>query len=257
MKDFINVAVAAAREAGALLIDNFRKPVELEHKADKSIVTVLDKQCERMIIDKLHSSFPVHQFIGEESTLNYHDLSLDEYTWVIDPLDGTHNYVRGIALFGVSIGLIRGDEFLAGVIYLPCENVLYTSEKGCGAFKNDKRIQVSSTSKIEDCTLSYDSGFKSSSETKISMLSKIAPNVFNARIFGASVRNLTYLAEGSVDSIIEFDDKIWDFAAGISLVIEAGGMVTNHKGEKFIPEYHNYLATNGKIHAAMLQLMNR
>ncbi len=93
------------------------------------------------------------------------------------------------------------------------------------------------------------------SDVKIAMLSKIAPKVFNTRIFGASVRNLTYLAEGIVDSIIEFDDKIWDFAAGVSLVIEAGGMVTDHRGETFIPEYRNYLASNRKIHSRMLQLM--
>lgn len=254
MKEFVDVAISAAREAGALLYENFGKSVELEYKADKSIVTALDKQCQRIIVNKLHSSFRGHLFIAEESESQIKNIPR-EYTWVIDPLDGTHNYIRGITAYGVSIGLIRGDEFLAGVIYLPHENALYVSEKGSGAYKNDLPIHVSTVSNIEDCTLSYDSGFKNGVEAKTSMLRKVAPRVFNTRIFGASVRNFTYLAEGKVDAIIEFDDKIWDFAAGISLVFEAGGQVSELSGVLFIPESCNYLASNKNIHTQMLQLM--
>lgn len=255
MKEFVNVAIEAAREAGALLYDNFGKSVELEFKADRSIVTKLDKQCQKIIIDKLHSSFKEHLFIAEESSTSMKRVP-QEYTWVIDPLDGTHNYIRGISSYGVSIGLLRGNEFLAGVIYLPHENALYVSEKGSGAYKNDLPIHVSTISSIQDCTLSYDSGFRNCVEVKTAMLQKVAPRVFNTRIFGASVRNFTYLAEGIVDAIIEFDDKMWDFAAGISLVFEAGGMVSDLRGTQFFPESRNYLASNRNIHTQMLQLIN-
>lgn len=255
MKEFVNVAVSAAKEAGALLYENFGRPVELEYKADKSIVTALDKQCQRIILDKLHSSFHDHLFIAEESGPQIIN-SPREYTWVIDPLDGTHNYIRGISSYGVSIGLLREQEFLVGVIYLPHDSALYVSEKGSGAYKNDLPIHVSNVSRIQDCTLSFDSGFRNGVEVKTSMLQKVAPRVFNTRIFGASVRNFTYLAEGIVDAIIEFDDKIWDFTAGISLVLEAGGQVSDHSGAPFIPEYCNYLASNRNIHTQMLQLMN-
>lgn len=255
MKEFVNVAISAAKEAGALLFENFGRPLELEYKKDRSIVTSLDKQCQRIIVDRLRSSFHDHLIIAEESDAQMKNAPL-EYTWVIDPLDGTHNYIRGISSYGVSIGLIRGQEFLIGVIYLPHESALYVSEKGSGAYKNDQPIHVSNVSRIQDCTLAFDSGFRNDVEVKTSMLQKVAPRVFNARIFGASVRNFTYLAEGIVDAIIEFDDKLWDFAAGISLVLEAGGQVSDHSGAPFIPEFHNYLASNGKIHTQMLQLMN-
>lgn len=254
MKDFLSVAVEAAKEAGSLLYENFGKTVELEYKKDQSIVTKLDKESQKIIFNRLKSAFPEHILIGEESDIRPDKLD-SQYTWIIDPLDGTHNYVRGINSFGVSIGLIRDKEFLAGVIYLPCEKALYVSEKGSGAFKNDKRIKVSSVDNARYSTLSYDSGFKNICNKKLAMLGKIAPSVFNVRIFGSSVRNLTYLAEGTVDLIIEFDDKIWDFAAGVSLVMEAGGMVTNHCGEMFNPQYHDYLATNSIIHEQILKLM--
>jgi myo-inositol-1(or 4)-monophosphatase len=256
MKEFVNVAISAAREAGALLYENFGRSVELEYKADKSIVTALDKQCQRIILDKLRSSFHNHLFIAEESDTQI-KVAPQQYTWVIDPLDGTHNYLRGISSYGVSIGLLKGQEFLIGVIYLPHESTLYVSEKGSGAYKNDQPIHVSNVSRIQDCTLSFDSDFRNCIETKTSMLQKVATQVFNTRIFGASVRNFTYLAQGIVDAIIEFDDKIWDYAAGISLVLEAGGRVSNHSGATFIPGLHNYLASNGNIHTQILQLMNK
>jgi myo-inositol-1(or 4)-monophosphatase len=255
MKEFVDVAISAAKESGALLYENFGKSVELEYKADKSIVTALDKQSQRIILDKLHSSFPDHLIVAEEADKQIKNAA-GEYTWVIDPLDGTHNYIRGISSYGVSIGLIRGKEFLIGVIYLPHESALYVSEKGSGSYKNGRPIHVSDVSRIQNCTLSFDSGFRSAVEVKTSMLGKVAPQVFNIRIFGASVRNLTYLAEGIVDAVIEFDDKLWDFAAGISLVLEAGGQVSDHSGAPFVPEFRNYLASNGNIHTQMLQLMN-
>jgi len=256
MKEYVNVAISAAKEAGALLYENFGRPLDLEYKEDQSIVTALDKQCQRIILDKLQSSFNDHLFIAEESGTQMKNVP-QEYTCVIDTLDGTHNYIRGIGSYGVSIGLMRGQEFLIGVIYLPHESALYVSEKGSGAYKNDQPIHVSTVSRIQDCTLSFDSGFRNGMvEVKTSMLRKVAPRVFNTRIFGASVRNFTYLAEGVVDAIIEFDDKLWDFAAGISLVLEAGGQVSDHSGAPFIPESHNYLASNRNIHTQMLQLMN-
>lgn len=254
VKEYVRVAQDAAREAGQLLYQNFGKSVGLEHKEDNSIVTEIDKKSERIIIDRIHSAFPGHQFIGEE-TGGLFNPSLQEYTWVIDPLDGTHNYIRGIASYGVSIGLLKGAEFVAGIIYLPHENTLYVSEKGAGAYKNDCRIQVSGVNQIANATMSFDSGFKNIAEVKFATLQKVAPQVFNTRIFGASVRNLTYLAEGTVDCIIEFDDKIWDFAAGICLVLEAGGMVTDHCGNAFSPQYNNYLASNGMIHQQILKIM--
>jgi myo-inositol-1(or 4)-monophosphatase len=255
MKELIDTAIKAAKEAGALLNEYYGKIIKTEKKADRSLVTVVDKESELLIIKQLRSAFPHHQIIGEESGLTNVSDRGDAFTWVIDPLDGTHNFVRGISMFGVSIGLIRGSEFLAGIIYLPCTNDLYVSEKGSGAYKNDTKIIVSTEESLRESTVAYDSGFKAEYLEKLSMLQKIAPEVFNVRIFGASVRNLTYLAEGKVDVILEFDDKIWDCAAGVSMVLEAGGLITDHKGNRFTPNDRSYLATNGKLHSQMLELL--
>ena len=232
MKELLSVAIDAAKEAGNILLEGFGKQIQTEKKADRSIVTEIDKKSEKIITGFLHSNFPSHKIIGEESGTSFSGDN-DGYCWVIDPLDGTHNYIRGISLFGVSIGLLYGQEFAAGVIYLPCEDILYVSERGSGSFKNNTRIKVSSVNSLQECTLAYDSGFKANAQQKLKLLQKIAPGVFNVRILGASVRNLTYLAEGKVDMVIEFDDKLWDYSAGISLVLEAGGKVSGHDGSQF------------------------
>lgn len=252
MSEFLSVAIDAAREAGALLFENFGKVDAVERKKDKSLVTKFDKESERLIRDKILSKFPDHGIIGEESGEH---LGSSEYTWVIDPLDGTHNYVRGIPMFGVSIGLVYKKEFAAGVVFLPIDGELYTAEHGGGAFKNGNRISVSPCRTLEECTLLYDSSMKTDAEEKIAFFGKIAPLVFNLRIFGTSVRNLTYLAEGKIDLAVEFDDKLWDFAACASIVLEAGGSMTDHDGQMITPECRRYVASNGSIHNLVMELL--
>lgn len=252
MKDLLLIAERAAREAGALLSDNFGKLLTIEQKADQSLVTDIDKKAEKIVVDIIRSVWPGHTIIGEESGRSQTN---GEYTWVIDPIDGTHNYIRGMKNFGVSIGIIRGREFIAGVIYLPCEDALYKAELGSGCFRNNERIHVTQFSKANECTLLFDSGFKIGYAEKIEVLKKVAPQMFNVRMFGASVRNLTYVAEGVADVLLEFDDKLWDFAAGIALVKEAGGMVTDFDGNALTPDSYSYIASNGFVHESILELV--
>lgn len=255
MKEFLNVAIEAAREAGGFLLENFGQTKKIERKVDQSLVTEIDRESERIITKILRSSFPNHGIVGEEGA-SRESSGEDGYLWVVDPLDGTHNFVKGIGMCGVSIGLIRGEEFIAGVINLPSYGELYWAEKGAGAFKNGERIGVSAVNELRDCTVSYDSGMRSGADRKIDVLKKLAPEVLNVRMFGASVRNLTYLAEGKVDAVIEFDDKIWDFTGGAVIVLEAGGRITDHSGRPFSPQNNCYLASNGPIHDSLLEMFS-
>lgn len=250
MKNILTVAESAAREAGALLMQHFGKTYDIEQKADQSLVTSIDKMSEKLITERILDAFPSHSIIGEESGATQPH---GEFTWVIDPIDGTHNYIRGMVNFGISIGVLRKDEFVAGVIFLPVEDSIYIAEKGAGAYKNSERLRVSEYKDLSDCTLLFDSGFKYGYNEKIDVFRGIAPLMFNVRMFGASVRNLTYIADGIGDVLLEFDDKLWDYSAGITIVSEAGGKVTDFQGNRLTPESHQYIASNGAVHELMLQ----
>ena len=247
------IATEAAREAGAMLKKKFGLAATIERKPDRSLVSNLDREAERIIIDCLHAALPDYAIIGEESG---GDPGSASYTWVIDPLDGTHNYLRNIPVYGVSIGLMRGSEFIAGVIYMPAEGDLYAAEQGGGAWKNGKRIRVSDLSSLEESSLAYDSGFRSGSREKILLMEKFASRVFNIRMSGSSARNLTFLAEGTIDMVIEFDDRLWDFAAAITLIREAGGLITDHAGGPVCGDRSCYCASNSLLHGAAMKLLS-
>ena len=159
-------------------------------------------------------------------------------------------------MYGVCIGLMRRDEFVAGVIYMPEGDEMYTAEQGGGAWKNGKRIHVSPCASLDECSLSYDSGCRSEVDKKIYFFGKFAPRVFNMRMSGSSARNLTFLAEGVVDLVVEFDDRLWDFAAGAVLVREAGGLITGHGNGPLEGDCSCYVASNGLLHAAATALLS-
>jgi myo-inositol-1(or 4)-monophosphatase len=252
MTDHLQVAINAAREAGEMLKKNFGTQVKVERKADRSLVSTFDRVAERIIIGRLQEDFPSWSVIGEESGIS---ATGSEYCWVIDPLDGTHNYLRNIPVYGVSIGLMRGEEFVAGVIYMPAEGDCYAAEQGAGAWKNGQRITVSQGATIEECSMASDSDFRSDVEQKIHFLRQFAPRLFFIRMTGSSARNLTFLAEGIIDMVIEFNDPIWDFAAGTVLIREAGGKITDHRGGEHLTDRDCYIATNGHLHAAALSML--
>ncbi len=245
MKDLIQTGIKAAREAGHLLLENTGNIKKITKKEDRSLVTDLDARAEKIIVEIIQSRFPGHGILCEEGSAS---VSEGEYLWIIDPLDGTHNYIRGIPLWGVSIGLVRKEEFVGGIIYMPIENALYVSEKGSGAFKNGKRIHVSDRDAIKECTLSYDSFIRGDPVLKPTVLGELGKKVFNVRMFGASTTLLTFLAEGRVDIAVEFDDKPWDLAAGASLIIEAGGAFTDFDGSPTTYRNERYIASNGLVH---------
>jgi myo-inositol-1(or 4)-monophosphatase len=207
-----------------------------------------------MIVKVLKKEFPDYGILAEEG--NRHNLK-SENLWIIDPLDGTHNYMRGMNIYGVSIGLWQKDDFTKGVIYMPEDGDVFWAEKGKGAFKNGERISVSGVKDFKDCCLSYDSSIRYAPDIMLGVLHELCSKVFNIRMFGSSVRVLTYLAEGKVDFSIEFHDQPWDFAGGVCLVREAGGIVSPLKKGVLTPMTVGYIAGNSNLYAIVDEIIRR
>jgi len=248
MHDIMTVAIDAAREAGEFLRSQRRTVLAVETKEDRSLVTNADKEAERLIVARIEAAFPGHDILGEERGRTSRG---SDHTWVIDPLDGTHNYIRGLEIYGVSIGVLRGSAFAAGAIYIPETREMYGAERGGGAFRNDRKIHVSGRADLASATLAFDSELRLETRRKVAVLGNLCPRIFNIRLVGSSARILSYISEGVVDGVIEFSDKPWDFAAGVVLVEEAGGTMTSFSGAPLSVSDSAYIASNALLHAAL------
>lgn len=254
MKEIINVAIDAAKEAGDFLLENFGKISQIEKKGDRNFATNLDKEAEEMILDKISTKFPNHGIIAEEGGSSAPGR---EYLWVIDPLDGTHNFMRNIDIFGVSIGIVQRGKFVGGVIYMPKEDELYVGQKGGGAYKNNKKIKVSSNNNLKDCFIAFDSSIRYSPEVMLKVLGDLASEVFSVRMLGSSARHLSYLAEGVLDFVVEFHDRPWDFSGGVCIIEEAGGKITDLKGGSLSYKDIGYIASNSLTHYKIEEIVGK
>ncbi|OHD68173.1 MAG: hypothetical protein A2177_08090 [Spirochaetes bacterium RBG_13_68_11] len=252
MTDLMRVAIDAARETGKLLLDRWGRIRSVEAKDDRSLVTDVDREAEALIRARIAAAFPSHAILGEE-----HGGSCDgaDTVWVIDPLDGTHNYIRGIPLFGVSIGVIHRGAFVAGVIGIPAEGLLYAAEHGAGASVNGKRIAVSTRREPASWSVGLDSDLRTGFAGKARVLEELGRSVFNVRMLGSSARSLSLVAEGRLDGLVEFFDKPWDFAAGVAIVEEAGGRVTTFGGGALPCASSAYVAGGAETHRWLLDLV--
>ncbi len=247
------IAVDAAKEVGKILIDNFKGSIKVESKKDESLVTNIDLAAEGKIVKLIKDNYPQDNILSEES--KYETLN-SEFKWIVDPLDGTHNYIHNIELFGTSIALEFKGKVILGIIYMPITEELYTAKKGEGAELNGKRINVSRRG-LKEATMVYDSSIRYNKGPMLAGLDKIIDKVFNVRMFGSSIRHLSYLAEGKVDLDIEYNDKTWDFAAGLLLVEEAGGKATDFKGKEWCSTTRGYIASNGIEHKEILKIIEK
>ena len=254
----IKIAVEAALEAGAYLKENVGKIRHIEHKEGQvtNLVTEIDKNSEKLIIGKLSRHFPDHDFLGEESGSS--EVKSD-YRWIIDPLDGTVNYTHALPIFCVSIGLEYKGEIIAGVVYDPSANELFTAEKGKGAFLNGSRIAVSKTSELIKSMIvtsfPYDIAGKLSLHLK--SFKEFLTEAQAVRRLGSAALDLSYVACGRFDGFWEGSLHAWDMAAGVLLVIEAGGRWTDYAGRQATVYNPQLLATNGLIHASMIDVLKR
>jgi len=239
-----------AREAGALLMDYFQQHVKVEYKGEADLVTVADRQSEALIRARIRERWPAHDVLGEEGGLL--DAGSD-YRWYVDPLDGTTNFAHGFPVFCVSLGLEYKGERIAGVIFDPTRDELFAAEQGSGAYLNQQRIHVSATAKLAECLVA--TGFPSHKRHKnpnIFFYHQITLHTHGVRRAGSAALDLCCVASGRFDGFWEFNLNPWDTAAGVLIVQEAGGIVTDFRGGPFQLNSRETLASNGLVHEALL-----
>lgn len=223
-------AIDLAREAGASLLATFGEEGAIGKKGDNSnIVTAADTRSEKLIVDGIRKAFPNHSIIAEESGC---DLRESEYTWVVDPLDGTSNFAAGIPWFGVLICILKGKLPVAGVLYTPANGDLYTAEVGMGAYKNGERIFVTTEPSLANVLWAYGmDGGGSDAETarNVATLVHLLPQVCNVRATNSLV-DAAYTADGRLGGMLNQSTRIWDIAAPMLIVQEAGGSYTDTHG---------------------------
>lgn len=247
----IDGAITAAKKGGEILSKYFdQAPLEREVKDDKSFVTKADKEAEAAIFEVLKSEYPNHAVLGEEGTDTNQGA---EFQWVIDPLDGTRNFVNGIPIFAVSLGLIKGDEVVAAVVYNPITRSLYAAEKGKGLTYNGKNARVSEQ-EAKDGVITFGPGQKD--KDSLNSLMAISENYFKSkRYLGCTALELGYVARGGTESFVCLGLKKWDYAGGALLIQEGGGKITDFDGNAWTPEKNYFVASNGVAHDKALELV--
>ena len=247
--DFLTPMQALAREAGAVLISYFGK-VAIEYKGEADLVTAADRSSEKLIVESIRRQWPHHDLIGEEGSRTE---TGSDYRWYVDPLDGTTNFAHGYPVFCVSMGLEFKGELLAGVVYDPTRDEMFAAAKGSGAQINGRAIHVSKTPRLKESLVA--TGFPSHKRHKnpnINFYHQITLRSHGVRRAGSAALDLCYVACGRYDGFWEFNLNSWDTAAGVLLVKEAGGTVTDFSGGPFTIDSRQVLATNGVLHAEML-----
>ena len=259
--EYAHLAEGIARQAGALLRGFYAKGVATEYKGDVDLVTEADRASEQLIVEKLKTTFPSHGVYGEEGARAGMD---SEYRWYIDPLDGTTNFAHKFPAFCVVLGLERrraglaadaDGELIAGVIYDPLRDEMFSVERGKGAWLNGKKICVSKVTTLQESLTG--TGFPSQkrhNSPNVHFYQEITLRSHGVRRAGSAGLDLAYVACGRLDGFWEFNLNPWDTSAGVLMVTEAGGTVTHFDGGKFTLDSREVLATNGLIQGEMIHL---
>ena len=247
----LDIATNAARKAGDIALRYFETSVRREVKADKSFVTAADTEAEAAIIKEIKSAFPDHSILSEESGAEKRN---PRFEWVIDPLDGTANFVNGIPLFSVSIAVLKDGAVDAAVIYQPVGDSLYAAEKGKGTTWNGKKVKVSDGG-AEHAMITFGPG-KKEKEKLNRLLSATEQFVKSKRYLGSCALELAYVARGGTEGFICLGLNKWDYAAGVLLVSEAGGVITDFDGAPWVFGSSDFfIASNGTVHGDLLKLV--
>jgi myo-inositol-1(or 4)-monophosphatase len=250
---YLETAADIAREAGALLANYYERRVPFELKGEFDLVTEADRASERLVVERLRTHFPTHTVVAEEGGGHQ---STSEYRWYVDPLDGTTNFAHSFPMFNVTLGLERAGEVIAGVIYDPIRQEMFTAERGGGAYLNNRRIHVSATRQLGDSLAS--TGFPSRKRhhnVNIHFYYQLAMASHGVRRTGSAAIDLAYVACGRLDFFWEFGLKPWDMAAGTLLVEEAGGRTSDmHGAPHAIAGSDHLLADNGALHDEVLAM---
>ena len=256
----LNVAIKAARAAGAIInraaLDV--ESVRISQKQINDFVTEVDHASEKVIIETLLTAYPGHGILAEESG-SQHGAKDSEFVWIIDPLDGTTNFIHGFPVYCVSIALAVRGKIEQAVIYDPSRNDLFTATKGRGAFLNERRIRASKRTQLKECLISTGFPFRPGDNFKnyLAMMGDVMQRTAGLRRPGAAALDLAYVAAGYTDGFFETGLSIWDVAAGSLLVTEAGGLIGNFTGESDFLEQKECLAGTPRIYGQLVQILGK
>lgn len=262
-KSFTAVAINCASKAGEWIATKLGKHLALETKySPHDLVTEVDKGSERLIRKLIGTHFPHHTILGEEgvepgpeqSAKALEAAAESDYLWIVDPIDGTTNFVHGFPFFCVSIALAYRGEVIVGVVYDPIQDELFVAEKGKGAYVHGEKMSVSTEAALRDSLIA--TGFPADQHYALPMnlkgIEKLAPQVRNLRISGSAALHMAYVAAGRLSGFWEIGLNCWDMAAGALLIQESGGTVTDAKGEPYSLAVRNVVATNGYVQQELL-----
>ena len=250
------IAVSAARIASKTIIQSMDKldSLGVTEKAANDFVTQVDMHAEQQIIEKIRTAYPDHTIIGEESGQSGKDA---EHVWYIDPIDGTTNYIHGFPQFSVSIAFEHRGTLQNAIVFDPIRNELFTATRGDGAHLNEKRMRVSKAKKLEGTLIGTGFPFKQPQHLKtfLKTFNAIFPETSGVRRAGSAALDLAYVAAGRLDGFWEMSLKKWDMAAGVLLIKEAGGLLSDFHGEENYFDSGNVIAGNPKILKALLKII--
>jgi len=260
MHPALNIAVKAALRAGKIInrASNDLDLIKVELKQANDFVTEVDRKAEAAIIETLRDAYPQFGILAEESGATTGKGSADgDYRWIIDPLDGTTNFIHGLPQYAVSIALAKGNNIEQAVIFDPNRNELFTASKGAGAFLNERRIRVSRRTKLQDSLLGTGFPYRMFDhiDTYLAIFKELTRKTAGQRRPGAAALDLAYVACGRYDGFWEFGLSPWDMAAGALLISEAGGLVSDMRGEAGYLASGNIIAGTPKVFAPLLNLI--
>ena len=253
----INILLKACRKAAKTLIRDFGEieKLQVSLKGPGDFVTASDKKVEKILIDELQKARPNYSILSEEIGLIKND---EEFKWIIDPIDGTANFLHGIPHFGISIGLEQNKEIICGIIYDPIKDEIFTAEKGNGAYLNNQRMRVSARSKLNNCII-FTGGPRYNAKNRelaLEEYKKFSSKVLiPIRKMGSASLDMAYVAAGRCDGFWQRNLNYWDIAAGIILVKESGGFVTDFNGNNEYIENKTILAANSRINEQMVEVL--
>lgn len=265
-KSFAAVAVNCASKAGEWVKSRSGGYTQLDIKQSQhDLVTEVDKGCERLIRNLIATHFPDHAFLGEEgvepgpeaSAKAVKGIADTDYVWIVDPIDGTTNYVHGFPFYSISIALAYRGQVIVGVIYDPSRDELFLAERGKGAYVHGRKMQVSAEATLQDSLIA--TGFPSEPlqalPKNMEQLREMVPRVRNVRSSGSAALHMAYVAAGRLSGFWEVGLNAWDIAAGSLLVEESGGKVTDARGEPYHLGVRDVVGSNGRIHGEFLQAL--
>ncbi len=252
MNPTTNIAVRAARQAGSVIMRSFSRLDSLTviEKQSNDYVSEVDRNAEQAIIDTIRKAYPGHAILAEESGAQ----GKDDFQWIIDPLDGTTNYLHGFPQFAVSIALLHRGHLESGVVYDPLRDEMFTADRGAGALLNDRRIRVNDVKGLHGALLGTGIPFRDQRymDEYLGMMKDLAKPAAGIRRPGSAALDFAYVACGRLDGFWELGLSVWDFAAGALLVQEAGGVVTDIRGGSRHLETGNVVTGSIKLHREMI-----